>query len=142
MDFLKFKTGINIYRTFAGLVAFFAMLLAVVSLIVDYPLLVMIVSFFVAATFIMMTIFMDKFVYLFKLPTYYLIVNKEEIIYKMNKKQFVFKVGETDYSFHPFSEDFSSLPQLRVISGDIDIHISITKKQFKEMVQFLDGGNN
>ncbi len=142
MQSLKFKTGINIYRSFAGLVAFFAMFLAVVSLIGDEPLLVIIVSFFVAATFIMMTIFMDKFVYLFKLPTYYLIVNKEEIIYKRNKKQFVFKVGETDYSYHPFSEDFSSLPQLRVISGDIDIHISITKKQFKEMVQFLDGSNN
>ena len=142
MDFLKFKTGINIYRSFACLVAFFAMLLAVVYLIVDYPLLVIIVSFFVAATFIMMTIFMDKFVYLFKLPTYYLIVNKEEIIYKRNKKQLVFKVGETDYSYHPFSEDFSSLPLLRVVSGDIDIHISITKKQFKEMVQFLDGSNN
>ena len=142
MDFLKLKTGINIYRTFAGLVSFFAMFLAIVSLIRDEPLLVFIISFLLTATFILMAIFMDKFVYLFKLPTYYLIVNKEEIIYKMNKKQFVFKVGETDYSYHPFSEDFSSLPLLRLVSGDIDIHISITKKQFKEMVQFLDGGNN
>ena len=142
VDFLDMKTGIDVYRGII-LVILSSLLSGTIAASIYYrgnmDLFVLILLDII---FMLLSIFIDKVVYIFRLPTNHLIVTKNEIVFKKGKKRFVYKVNETSYKFHSFFEDFESLSQIHIFSKDKEHYIQITKKQYKMMVEFLEKKDN
>ena len=137
LPILKIKTGIDLYRSLAILIFGLSTICCVFFLIYNKNAVPIISSLLLSFVFLLLAIFMEKVVYLFNLPTNYLLVFKDKIIYKKHKKQITFILRETKYEFHPFFEDFESLSQLKLTSNGEECFIPITKKQFKALKQFL-----
>ena len=131
LAFLKIKTGINLYRCFTIVISSLSMICSILYLINRQHLIYIVVSFLLGLSFLLLTIFMDKIVYICKLPTNYLLIYKDKIIYVKNKKQIVFETNKISYEFHSFFEDFESLSQLKISEGDKIHFFSITKKQIE-----------
>lgn len=136
---LKIKTGIDLYRSISILIFGLSLICCISFAIMGYTknAVPIIISLLFSFVFLLLAIFMEKLVYLFNLPTNYLLIFKDKIIYKKSKKQITFILSETKYEFHSFFEDFESLSQLKLTSNDEECFILITKKQFKAMKQFL-----
>lgn len=102
VDFLDMKTGIDVYRGII-LVILSSLLSGTIAASIYYrgnmDLFVLILLDII---FMLLSIFIDKVVYIFRLPTNHLIVTKNEIVFKKGKKRFVYKVNETSYKFHCF----------------------------------------
>lgn len=137
LDFLKIKTGISVYRCFTFVISGLSMICSILYLINRQHLIYIVVSFLLGLSFLLLTIFMDKIVYICKLPTNYLLIYKDKIIYVKNKKQIVFETNKISYEFHSFFEDFESLSQLKISEGDKIHFFLITKKQFEAIEKFL-----
>lgn len=137
LDFLKIKTGISLYRCLTVVISSLSIICSILFLINRQHLIYIVVSFLLGLSFLLLTIFMDKIVYICKLPTNYLLIYKDKIIYVKNKKQIVFETNKISYEFHSFFEDFESLSQLKISEGN-EIHFFlITKKQFESIEKFL-----
>ena len=137
LDFLKIKTGISLYRCLTVVISSLSMICSILFLINRQHLIYIVVSFLLGLLFLLLTIFMDKIVYICKLPTNYLLIYKDKIIYVKNKKQIVFETNKISYEFHSFFEDFESLSQLKISEGDKIHFFLITKKQFESIEKFL-----
>lgn len=137
LDFLKIKTGISLYRCLTVVISSLSMICSILFLINRQHLIYIVVSFLLGLSFLLLTIFMDKIVYKCKLPTNYLLIYKDKIIYVKNKKQIVFETNKISYEFHSFFEDFESLSQLKISEGDKIHFFLITKKQFESIEKFL-----
>lgn len=110
--------------------------------IIDIDLGVLISSSILSFLQLMFSIFTEKIVYALRLPSNHLIVTKDEIIHKKRKEQVVFKLNEVSYKFHPFYEDFMSVSLLAINTKKDQYLISMTKKQFKQIKQFLEEKNS
>ena len=137
LDFLKIKTGISLYRCLTVVISSLSIICSILFLINRQHLIYIVVSFLLGLSFLLLTIFMDKIVYICKLPTNYLLIYKDKIIYVKNKKQIVFETNKISYEFHSFFEDFESLSQLKISEGDKIHFFLITKKQFESIKKFL-----
>lgn len=137
MDFLKVKTGINLYRCLTIVIFGLSGICGILYLIYNRNLIHILVSFILSLSFLILTIFMNKLVYICKLPTNYLLIYKDKIIYVKKKKQIIFEINKISYEFHSFFEDFESLSQLKISEGDKTHYFLITKKQFKSIEKFL-----
>ena len=137
LDVLKINTNINLYKSVTIVLSILSIICGVLYLIYNYNLMVIIISFFIGIVLLLMTIYMSKIVEKLNLPSNYLLITKNEILYKKGKKQIIFKISEIKYEFHSFFEDFESLSQLIIFSGDVEYHVNITKKQFRLIEQFL-----
>lgn len=137
LDFLKIKTGISLYRCLTVVISSLSIICSILFLINRQHLIYIVVSFLLGLSFLLLTIFMDKIVYICKLPTNYLLIYKDKIIYVKNKKQIVFETNQISYEFHSFFEDFESLSQLKISDGDKIHFFLITKKQFETIEKFL-----
>ena len=83
-DILIIKTGINLYRTIPFFLCIMTLMMSVCCIVLDSKRIIeMHASFFISLACLLLTIFMDKLVYVLKFPTNYLIVSKKEIVYKM-----------------------------------------------------------
>ena len=139
-DILIIKTGINLYRTIPFFLCIMTLMMSVFGIVLDSKRIIEIHAyFFISLACLLLTIFMDKLVYVLKFPTNYLIVSKKEIVYKTRKKKFVYPTNTISYEFHSFFEDWTSLSVLKLISNDEVHYIEITQKQYKLMKQLLDG---
>lgn len=137
LDFLKIKTGISLYRCLTVVISSLSMICSILFLINRQHLIYIVVSFLLGLSFLLLTIFMDKIVYICKLPTNYLLIYKDKIIYVKNKKQIVLETNKISYEFHSFFEDFESFSQLKISEGDKIHFFLITKKQFESIEKFL-----
>ena len=137
LDFFKIKTGISLYRCLTVVISSLFMICSILFLINRQHLIYIGVSFLLGLSFLLLTIFMDKIVYICKLPTNNLLIYKDKIIYVKNKKQIVFETNKISYEFHSFFEDFESLSQLKISEGDKIYFFLITKKQFESIEKFL-----
>jgi hypothetical protein len=137
LDFLKIKTGISLYRCLTVVISSLSIICSILFLINRQHLIYIVVSFLLGLSFLLLTIFMDKIVYICKLPTNYLLIYKDKIICVKNKKQIVFETNKISYEFHSFFEDFESLSQLKISEGDKIHFFLITKKQFESIEKFL-----
>ena len=137
-DILIIKTGINLYRTIPFFLCIMTLMMSVFGIVLDSKRIIEIHAyFFISLACLLLTIFMDKLVYVLKFPTNYLIVSKKEIVYKTRKKKFVYSTNTISYEFHSFFEDFESLSQLKISEGDKIHFFLITKKQFESIEKFL-----
>lgn len=134
---LELKTGINLYRCFILCVFALSLMGFIFAIAFHRDITEILITFFASISFLLIVIFMDKLVYDLNLPTNYLIISKNEIIYKKRKKQFIFNIAEISYKFHPFYEDFEALSLLVIASNNELFHIAITKKQFNLLEQYL-----
>ena len=141
-SFLDIKTGINLYRSFVLTLLILTLACTILSLIFNRNITEIISLILLDLIFILLFIFMDKVVYILKLPTNHLIVTKDEFVFKKGRKSFVYKLNETSYKFHSFFEDFESLSQFHIFSKKREHFILITKKQHKMMVEFLGKQDN
>ena len=130
LDILNIKTGINLYRSFTFVLLVLSIICCFLFSIFNRDIAEIIGSLLLSFIFFLLTVFMDKLVYVLNLPTNHLLVSKKEIVYKTNKKQLVFKANEISYDFHSFFENFESISRLRIVSSEKEYYISITKKQF------------
>lgn len=137
LDVLELKTGINVYRLFVFCSFVMSLTCSVSAIAFNRDITETIISFLLSFAFLLLTVFMDKLVYVLKLPTNLLIISKNEIIYKKRKKQLTFKIDEISYKFHPFYEDFETVSLLVIASNDELFHIAITKKQFNLLERYL-----
>ena len=136
---LNIKTGINLYRCFTFVLFALSLILSIGYMVLYPNKVIEIITFlFCSFLFLLITVLMDKLVYIFKLPTNHLIVSKNEIVYKKGRHKFAYKTNEISYEFHSFFEDFESISQLKLISNDKEHYILITKKQYKLIKQFLE----
>ena len=137
MDSLMIKTGISLYRGITIVIFCLTMICSVLFLIYNPNLVYSVVSFLLSLSFLVLTIFMNKLVYICKLPTNYLLVYKDKIIYVTKKNKIVFELNKIRYEFHSFFEDFESLSQLKISEEDKTHYFLITKKQFELIEKFL-----
>ena len=137
-DVLTIKTGINLYRCFTFVLFVLSAIVSIFAMANNRDKFESVFSLFMSLIFLLITVFMDKLVYVLKIPTNYLIVSKNEIIYKKRKKQFIYKTSEISCKFHSFFEDFESLSQLHIISSNDELYVSITKKQYELIKQVLE----
>ena len=137
LGFLEIKTGINIYRTIFFVLFAFSIIFNVSYSILTKDYVAISISLFLSIVFIIISLFIDSFVSIFKLPTNRLLVYKDKIIFERRKKQLVFEVDKIKFSFHSFFEDFESLSQLIIIYENNSYSFLITKKQFETIERFL-----
>ena len=137
LGFLEIKTGINIYRTIFFVLFAFSIIFNVSYSILTKDYVAISISLFLSIVFIIISLFIDSFVSIFKLPTNRLLVYKDKIIFERRKKQLVFEVDKIKFSFHSFFEDFESLSQLIIIHENNSYSFLITKKQFETIERFL-----
>ena len=136
-DTLKLKTGINFYR-----LSFMLLLVPIIACLVCFIRDQNIVGGLISIAAFVLTclaiIFMDKIVYWFRLPTNYLLVSSEEIIYQKKTDKCIFLISEAEINFHPFYQDFESVSLLSIsVSGKETVYVSITKKQYDLIQLFL-----
>ena len=134
---LKIKTNIGLYRSITIVLSILSIICGVFYWTYNYDWIVIVVSFLIGVVLLLMTFFMIEIVEILNLPSNYLLITKSEILYKKGKKQFVFKISEIRYDFHSFFEDFESLSQMIIFSGDATYYVNVTKKQFRLIEQFL-----
>ncbi len=137
MDTLKLKTGINIYR-----LSFMLLLVPVMACLVcflrDQNFWGGIISITAFVLTCLAIIFMDKIVYWFRLPTNYLLISSEEIIYQKKTDKYIFPISEAEICFHPFYQGFESVSLLSIsVRGKETVYVSITKKQYELIQLFL-----
>lgn len=138
MAILNIKTGINLYRAFAFVLFSLTLMITIFFVIFNRNMMEITISVIINCLLILILIFMDKIVYIFKFPTNHLIVSNNEIIYKKRNMQFVYKTCETNLKFHSFFEDMESISLLHISSKENEHYISITKKQYKLIMMFLE----
>lgn len=80
-DYIIIKTGINIYRAWFFLVFSMCFVFLVGSIIYKRAIVEIICSSALTMMFLLFIIFMEKMIDILHLPTYKLIVSKENIIY-------------------------------------------------------------
>ena len=85
LDVLTIKTGINLYRSFTFVLFGLSAIVSFFSMAYNRDKFEIAFSLFMSLIFLLITVFMDKLVYVLKIPTNYLIVSKDEIIYKKEK---------------------------------------------------------
>ena len=137
VDILKIKTGIDGYRGFLFVCDCIFVMFFLFSLIFDRKEIEIIISLLLIILFIIMTIFVEKIVYLLHLPTNYLIISKEKILIQKREKEVEYIIKDTNIVFKSFFEDFQpSLLYLR--SSDKEDYVLITKKQYKKIVSFIN----
>lgn len=135
-NILNIKTGIDGYRGFVFTCCFSIGIFFACSLIYDRRDIEIIISLILFILFIIMTVFIEKIVYFFHLPTNHLIITKEMIIFKKRKKTRKYVVKDTTINFKSFFEDFQpSLLYLKTF--DKEDYVLITKKQYTKIKKFL-----
>ena len=140
VDILKIKTGIDGYRGFLFVFDCIFVMFFLFSLIFDRKEIENVISGILIILFVVMTIFVEKIVYLLHLPTNLLIISKDKIIFKKKQKETEYRIKDTTIIFKPFFEDFQpSLIYLK--SFDKEDYVLITKKQYKQIVNFLNENN-
>ena len=135
-NILNIKTGIDGYRGFVFTCCFSIGIFFAYSLIYDRKDIEIIISLILFLLFIIMTVFIEKIVYFFHLPTNHLIITKEMIIFKKRKKIRKYVVKDTTISFHSFFEDFQP-STLYLKTFDKEDYVLITKKQYAKIKKFL-----
>ena len=137
VDVLKIKTGIDGYRGFLFVFDCIFVMFFLFSLIFDRKEIEIVISGILIILFVVMTIFVEKIVYLLHLPTNYLIISKEKILIQKREKEVEYIIKDTNIVFKSFFEDFQpSLLYLR--SSDKEDYVLITKKQYKKIVSFIN----
>lgn len=137
VDILKIKTGIDGYRGFLFVFDCIFVMFFLFSLIFDRKEIEIVISGILIILFVVMTIFVEKIVYLLHLPTNYLIISKEKILLQKREKEVEYIIKDTNIVFKSFFEDFQpSLLYLR--SSDKEDYVLITKKQYKKIVSFIN----
>ena len=140
MDILKIKTGIDGYRSFLFVFDCIFVMFFLFSLIFDRKHVEIVVSVVLIILFVIITIFTEKIAYFLNLPTNLLIISKDKIIFKKKQKETEYRIKDTTITFKPFFEDFQpSLIYLK--SFDKEDYVLITKKQYKQIVNFLNENN-
>ena len=139
-DILTIRVGINIYRFSPIMLMFFvADIAALCALFKDAEIIGIVICTVIFLTLTLVEIFMEKFICLFRLPTGYLIFSNKKLIYKKGKKQFVYPIDEIKLVFYPFLKDFDfNIPTLAIHSNGDCIYVAITKKQYNQIVQYLN----
>ena len=144
IDVLELKTGFGLYRVILLFLfcihkvpIIFSILPEKFALEVDNAPQLLIVS---GCTLLAM-IFIEEFVTFLRLPTYKLIVTKDEIKYKKRKKCYVFKIKESHISYSRFLHEDFDMPSIFHIysleDSKLDFMITLLPKHFKMMQSFL-----
>lgn len=137
MDILKIKTGIDGYRGFLFVCDCILVMFFLFSLLFDRKEIEIVISGILIILFIIMTIFTEQIVYFFHLPTNYLIISKDKILIQKREKEVEYIIKDTNIVFKSFFEDFQpSLLYLR--SFDKEDYVLLTKKQYKQIVSFIN----
>ena len=134
---LEIKTGINYYRVISVCLVVFCIYMFILNVVFDRHIAEIVISISIACISLLISIFTEKIVCIFRLPTYRLIVSNDQIIYITRKTQFIYKIDETILKFHPFYEGFETVSLLHICSNEQEGYISITKKQYELIKKFI-----
>ena len=134
---LEIKTGINHYRGISICLFIFCTYMFILNVVFHRHIAEIAISITMACVSLLISIFTEKIVCIFRLPTYHLIVSNDQIIYKTRKTQFIYKIDETILKFHPFYEGFETVSLLHIHSNEQENYIAITKKQYELIKKFI-----
>ena len=91
-DVLTIKTGINIYRCFTFVLFGLSAIVSIFAMANNRGKFEIVFSLFMSLIFLLITVFMDKLVYVLKIPTNYLIVSKKKSYIKRENNNLFIKL--------------------------------------------------